>query len=228
MSNIENHFQWCLEAVDVWAEPLIWFRACPLPILTIRCIQLERLQPDKIIPFWIWTFSRVNIDPPLFSWWWWWFNSSLTYDLSFNGIEYIMSPAHSAERSVSKTCFSDLFFSFFSYMYRSYIDPLVFFLSGGEWKWTSKLVGLRRCCFHVTVFVSFPPYRKNQVVGIGIALYTIPELRQQKYISAGEPNRTTTKKRPKQKMLIACALLRGQPPLPSWLDDNKTWAFSVC
>ncbi len=29
-------------------------------------------------------------------------------------------------------------------------------------------------------------------------------------------------------MLIACALLRGQPPLPSWLDDNKTWAFSVC
>jgi hypothetical protein len=25
----------------------------------------ERLQPDKIIPFWIWTFSRVNIDPPL-------------------------------------------------------------------------------------------------------------------------------------------------------------------
>jgi hypothetical protein len=70
MSNIENHFQWCLEAVDVWAEPLIWFRACPLPILTIRCIQLERLQPDKIIPFWIWTFSRVNIDPPLFSWWW--------------------------------------------------------------------------------------------------------------------------------------------------------------
>jgi hypothetical protein len=60
------------------------------------------------------------------------------------------------------------------------------------------------------------------VVGIGIALYTIPELRQQKYISAGEPHRTQKKNDETKDVNRLCIVSGGNPrSLPDWMITRR-------